>query len=78
MRDFRFGLGCAEMKSKMHEAVLGEDEMSGNEQVRVEIQTFLQAVNSYPDRFARNPDLTFEEHCSSLSPAAKSDPPRRN
>lgn len=78
MRDFRFSLGWAEMKSKMHEAVLGEDEMSGNEQVRVEIQTFLQALNSYPDRFARNPDITFEEHCSSLSPVAKTDSTRRN
>jgi hypothetical protein len=66
------------MKSKMHEVVLGEDEMSGNEHVRVEIQTFLQAVNSYPDRFARNPNITFEEHCSSLIPAAKIEPPRRN
>jgi hypothetical protein len=66
------------MKSKMHEAALGEDEMSGDAQVRVEIQTFLQAVNSYPDQFARNPDLTFEEHCSSLSPVAKTDSNRRN
>ena len=40
--------------------------MSGNEQVRVEIQTFLLALDSYPARFASNPNITFEEHCVSL------------
>jgi hypothetical protein len=40
--------------------------VSGNEQVRVEIQTFLAALNSYPERFAVNPGITFEEHCTSL------------
>jgi len=40
--------------------------VSGNEQVRVEIQTFLAALTSYPDRFAVNPGITFEEHRISL------------
>jgi hypothetical protein len=40
--------------------------MSGNEQVRVEIETFLQALNSYPERFAADPQITFEEHRASL------------
>jgi hypothetical protein len=40
--------------------------MSGNEQVRVEIEAFLQALNSYPERFAANPHITFEEHRASL------------
>jgi hypothetical protein len=40
--------------------------VSGNEQVRIEIQTFLLALDSYPARFAANPSITFEEHCVSL------------
>jgi len=41
--------------------------MSGNEQVLVEIQTFLQALASYPDRFAVNPRMTFDQYRSSLA-----------
>jgi hypothetical protein len=44
----------------------GEKSMSAEEQVRREIQTFLQALNSYPESFARNPSITFEEHCNQL------------
>ena len=47
--------------------------MSGNNQVQVEIQTFLQALVSYPDRVARDPKVTFEEyHVSLMSPSANS------
>jgi hypothetical protein len=52
--------------------------VSGNQQVRIEIQTFLQALHSYPDRFARNPGITFEEYCRSLTPAAKTDSTPQN
>ncbi len=52
--------------------------MSGNQQVRNEIQIFLQALHSYPDRFARNPGITFDEYCRSLTPAAKTDSTRQN
>jgi hypothetical protein len=71
-------VGWAEMTSKMRQTVGGDGQMSWNEQVRIEIQTFLQALNSYPDRFARNPGISFEEHCSSLIPVAKTDSSRRN
>lgn len=40
--------------------------MSGNEQVRAEMQTFLLALASYADRVARDPEVTFEEHRASL------------
>ena len=43
--------------------------MSGNDQVRVEMQTFLQALASYVDRAAHDPELTFEEfHVSLMAP----------
>ena len=31
-----------------------------------EIETFLAALSSYPERFARNPYLTFEQHLFSV------------
>jgi hypothetical protein len=40
--------------------------MSGNEQVRVEIETFLRALASYADRVASDPKVTFEQHHVSL------------
>ena len=52
--------------------------MSGNEQVRVEMQTFLQALASYVDRAAHDPGLTFEEfHVSLMTPARISSSSRR-
>ena len=47
--------------------------MSGNEQVLVEIQTFLVALASYADRVANDPKLTFEEHHVSLMGPIKRD-----
>ena len=40
--------------------------MSGNEQVLVEIETFLLALTSYADRVASEPTVSFEEHRVSL------------
>ena len=39
-----------------------------NETVRAEMQTFLAALASYPDRFAANPRISFEQHRGSLMP----------
>jgi hypothetical protein len=35
-------------------------------QVQQEIDTFLAALNSYPERFSRNPYLSFEQHLFSV------------
>jgi len=37
-----------------------------NETVRAEMQAFLAALASYPDRFAANPRISFEQHWGSL------------
>jgi hypothetical protein len=37
--------------------------------VETEIQDFLQAVNSYPARVAKEPGVTFWQHLSSISAA---------
>ena len=60
------GQGVREMKARSSHR--RGDRVSGNEQVRVEMQTFLAALASYPDRFAVNPQVTFEEHRVSLMP----------
>jgi len=67
------------MKSKMRQVAMGNSLLSGNAQVRVEIRIFLQALNSYPERFARNPDITFAEYCGGLvqSTVRRGDPRRR-
>jgi len=36
-----------------------------------EIDTFLRALRSYPDRFAREPYLSFQQHLSSILTAAQ-------
>ena len=40
--------------------------MQTNETVRAEMQTFLAALVTYPDRFAANPQISFEQHRISL------------
>jgi hypothetical protein len=63
--------GWDEMKSKMRQLRMGDNHLSNDEQVRIEIQTFLLALNSYPDCFSKDPKITFEKHCSSLASPAK-------
>ncbi|HTT21154.1 MAG TPA: hypothetical protein VMS18_10740 [Candidatus Binatia bacterium] len=50
--------------------------MSDNAQVLVEMQTFLQALASYPDHVARKPKATFTEYHESLMAPASSSPGR--
>lgn len=54
-----------EMKSRVSR-IMGSDQVQTNENVRAEMQTFLAALVSYPDRFAANPDISFEQHRTSL------------
>jgi hypothetical protein len=37
--------------------------------VQQEIDRFLRALSSYPDRFAREPYLSFQQHLSSIATA---------
>lgn len=48
-----------------------EHRVSHNEQVRVEMEVFLYALDSYAERFAKNPELSFDEHCASLMAGAQ-------
>jgi hypothetical protein len=66
------------MKAKMQYVQPPENLLPGNERVRLEIQSFLKALDSYPDRFAREPEVSFEQHFCSLVAAGKSELRRRN
>jgi hypothetical protein len=50
-----------------------------SEQVQEEIQSFLQAVDSYPARVAKEPSVSFHQHLSSIFAARndRRDRPRR-
>jgi len=70
-------LGCTEMKVRMSLSSTSENSVSVNERVRVEILSFLWALDSYPERFAKDPSITFEEHRSSLMSLSEPQPRRR-
>ena len=49
------------------------NESAWRRQVQREIRAYLRAVNSYPDRFAAEPHVSFEQHLSTVSsPVARS------
>ena len=54
--------------------------MSGNQEAHQEIQNFLQALASYPKRFARKPGVSFAEHHRASMPVKRngSGRPMRN
>jgi hypothetical protein len=43
-------------------ATAGLSDAAREREVRQEIENFLNALSSYPDRFARDPYISFEEH----------------
>jgi len=67
-----------EMKSKMqHYVQPHESVLHCNEQASEEIQKFLRAVDSYPDRVAKEPGLSFRRHLANFF-EAQHDSPRRS
>jgi hypothetical protein len=56
--------GCEGMKVK--EERLPQSSLSGDEQARFEIRSFLEALQSYPARATKEPGITFEQHLYGL------------
>jgi hypothetical protein len=54
------------MKAKVPYERPLQSSISADEQVRLEIQSFLAALKSYPDRAAKEPNITFEQHLYAL------------
>ncbi len=65
------------MKGQVRDVRAGDRRRSENAQVRREIQSFLQALHSYPERFAQDPSITFQEHHVDLVRATLSESRRR-
>jgi hypothetical protein len=59
------------MKSRMRHVQPRESIPPGNERVRVEIASYLLAVASYPERFAENPKMSFEQYLGGLVAATE-------
>lgn len=47
------------------------ERVSDNEEACLEIRNFLKAVDSYAERFARNPKVSFEQHHSAFMPVKR-------
>ncbi|HEV2400957.1 MAG TPA: hypothetical protein VGS27_28750 [Candidatus Sulfotelmatobacter sp.] len=45
-----------------------ENHVTENDLVLIEMHSFLKALASYPECFAANPQMTFEQHRTSLVP----------
>ncbi len=59
------------MKIRKHQATDSlASEAEREHEVQREIDSFLRAVSSYPDRFAREPYLSFQQHLSSIVTAS--------
>jgi len=55
------------MKTKKHYASdLSAAKSTREHEAQEEIDSFLRALSSYPDRFAREPYLSFQQHLSSI------------
>jgi hypothetical protein len=63
------------MKARMSNVRPCANLLAGNKQVQSEIRNFLEALDSYPERFAEEPGITFEQHLCNLVCAARE--PRR-
>jgi hypothetical protein len=59
------------MKAKRHVATASHvSDPAREHEAREEIDSFLRALSSYQDRFARQPYLSFQQHLSSIVTAA--------
>jgi len=54
------------MKPKVHRQVQPRATVLRDAQVQREIKNFLQAVDSYPARAAKEPHVTFQQHLCSI------------
>lgn len=68
--------GKTEMKRKKRIMYLSET--SREQEVKQEIENFLHALSSYPDRFAREPRLSFHKHLFDIETASHQVPAGRD
>jgi len=49
--------------------MLSDSRTSQPRDVQQEVDSFLRAINSYPERFASDPRISFEQHLGSIMAA---------
>jgi hypothetical protein len=54
------------MKTRKQGTHTVESDAGRERDVRLEIDRFVRALSSYPERFAREPYLSFQQHLSSI------------
>ena len=57
-------MGVQEMKARRMRSQ--QTNLIANRQALEEISNFLRALDSYPDRVARDPEISFEQHRDSM------------
>lgn len=55
------------ISKQYHPITLGVSDAEREREVQLEIENFLRALDSYPDHFAREPHLSFEQHLFSIA-----------
>jgi hypothetical protein len=60
---------------KRHATDLCVANFTRDQDAEQEIDSFLRALRSYPDRFVREPSLSFRQHLSSIVTAAHASTP---
>ena len=66
------------MKGKLQQQIQSQAELVSAEQVRAEINSFRQAVDSYPARAAKEPSLSFHQHLGSFFVTDQNNDPDRS
>jgi hypothetical protein len=61
------------MWKKQHHAEPREDVLECNQLACEEFQKFILAIESYPERFAKEPGISFRRHLSSLFTSSRND-----
>ena len=68
------GIWDVEMRlKKQRHAQSREDVLECNRLASEEFQKFIRAIESYPERFAKEPGITFRRHLSSLFSTSRKD-----
>jgi hypothetical protein len=56
-------------KRRYRPIIVGTNDAAWERQVKQEIETYLTALQSYPERFADDPCISFEQHLFSIAMA---------
>lgn len=55
------------MAQNKQRALKSMDSLAAESELRREVDNFIRAIKSYPDRFAKDPLLSFQRHLASIT-----------